>query len=222
MNYRYILFDLDGTLVDSKVGVMAAAKFALNKMGVPETQIVNLERMIGPPLKHSFKDFFSLSDEFADKAIEYFREHYKDKSIFDCEMYDGIIPMLQMLKADGYTLAVATSKPTVFAKRILDKLDISKYFDAIVGSSLDDDHQDKFGIISSVYKQLDVYNANQAIMVGDRMYDIKGANKIGMDSIGVLYGYGSLDEFQDAGASYVVNSVKELGQLLYSLKSDEE
>lgn len=222
MNYRYILFDLDGTLIDSSQGVISAAKFALDKMGVPETQIVNLERIIGPPLKHSFKEFFNLSDEFAEKGVEYFREYYRDKSLFDCTVYEGVEELLTMLKNDGYTLAIATSKPKVFAKRILDHINLSQYFDVIEGSSLDEAHHDKADIISHVINQLNIYNPNQAIMIGDRLYDVKAANAIGMESIGVLYGFGSLEEFQDAGASYVVNSVKELGQFLYSLRSDEE
>ena len=222
MNYKYILFDLDGTLIDSKEGIISAARFALDKMGVPETQIVNLERIIGPPLKSSFKNFFSLSEEFADKAIEYYREYYRDRSIFDNTLYDGIVPMLQMLISEGYILAVATSKPTVFANRILDKHNLTKYFHLIEGANLDDTHADKFDIISSVCEKLSIYNVSQAIMIGDRMYDINGANAIGMDSIGVLYGFGSLEEFQDAGASYVVNTVDELRQLLYSLKGDDQ
>jgi len=222
MNYKYILFDLDGTIIDSKAGVKSAARFALDKMGVPETQITNLERMIGPPLKYSFKEFFSLSEEFADKAVEYFREYYRDKSLFDNDLYDGIVPLLEMLKNDGYTLAIATSKPTVFAKRIIEKHGLIRYFDIVAGANLDDSHSGKSEIISHVCEQLNIYNVNQAIMIGDRLYDIKGANAVGMESIGVLYGYGSLEEFQDAGASYVVNTVKELGQLLYSIKSDEE
>lgn len=222
MNYRYILFDLDGTLIDSRLGVISAAKFALDKMGVPETQIVNLERIIGPPLKHSFKEFFNLSEEFAEKGVEYFREYYRDKSLFDCTVYEGVEELLTMLKNDGYTLAIATSKPTVFAKRILEHIGLAKYFDIIEGSNIDDSHHDKADIISAVCENLNIYNPSQAIMIGDRLYDIKAASSKGMESIGVLYGFGSLEEFQDAGASYVVNSVKELGQFLYSLKSVEE
>jgi len=221
MNYKYILFDLDGTLIDSKAGILSAAIFALDKMGVPATQIVNLERMIGPPLKYSLKEFFSLSDEFADKAVEYYREYYRDKSLFDCEVYEGIAQLLEMLKNDGYILAIATSKPTVYAKKILEHTGLAKYFDAIEGASLDDSHSNKSQIITRVCEVLNIYNPSQAIMIGDRSYDIKGASSIDMESIGVLYGYGSLEEFQEAGASYVVNSVKELGQFLYSLKSDE-
>lgn len=218
MNYRYILFDLDGTLIDSKSGVLSAARFALDKMGVPETQIVNLERIIGPPIKYSFKEFFNLSDEFAEKCVEYFREYYREKSIFDCIVYEGVEELLKALKNDGYTLAIATSKPTVFAKRILDHINLSQYFDVIEGAKLDEAHHDKADIISQVSNQLNIYNPSQAIMIGDRLYDIKAASTMGMESIGVLYGFGNLEEFQDAGASYVVNSVFELGQFLLSLK----
>ncbi len=221
MNYKYILFDLDGTLINSKEGIIAAAKFALNKMGIPETQIVDLDRIIGPPLKFSFKKFFNLSEEFANKAVEYYREYYRDKSILNCVMYEDIVPLLEMLKADGYILAIATSKPTVFAKRILDELNISRFFKLIEGANLVDPHSDKFKIITSVCQKLSIYDTNQAIMIGDRLYDINGANAINMPSIGVLYGFGTLEELQNAGATYMVNSVHELGQLLYSLKIDD-
>ena len=221
MNYKYILFDLDGTIIDSHKGIIESAKFALNKMGVPETQIVNLESLIGPPLKVAFKEFFSLSDEFADKATEYYREYYRDKGIFDYTMYDGIVPLLEMLKSKGYIIALATSKPVVFATRILDRLNISQYFDLKVGANLDKSLSDKAEIISLVCNSLSIHDPSQAIMIGDRKYDILGANANGIDSIGVLYGFGNLEEFQDAGASYVVNTVEELGQLLYSFNDEE-
>lgn len=222
MNYKYILFDLDGTLIDSKVGIITAARFALDKMGVPETQIYNLERMIGPPLKYSFINFFNLSEDLVDTAVGYYREYYREKGIFEFEMYEGIPELLSMLKADGYILAIATSKPTVFAKRIIEKLGLAQYFDIIAGANLDESHSDKGEIIADACDVLNIYNTHQAIMVGDRLYDINGANANDMDSIGVLYGYGSLEEFQDAGASYVVNTVRELGQLLYSLKDEDD
>ena len=222
MNYRYILFDLDGTIIDSKNGVVAAAKFALNKMGVPETKIVNLDRMIGPPLKSSFIDFFDLKDEFADTAVRYFREFYREKAIFDYEIYEGMVDVLEMLKRQGYTVALATSKPTVFAKRILEKSRLIHLFDCIVGANMDDSHADKAHIISTVIKELGIYNPEQAIMIGDRKYDIYGANAVGMESIGVIYSYGTFEEMQEAGASYIVNSVEELGNLLYSLKNEDD
>ncbi|MEX1378348.1 MAG: HAD hydrolase-like protein [Eubacteriales bacterium] len=221
MNYRYILFDLDGTIIDSKNGVITAAKFALDKMGVPETKIVDLDRMIGPPLKSSFVDFFGLKDEFADAAVKYFREFYREKAIFDYEVYDGMLDVLNMLKREGYILALATSKPTVFAKRILERSNMLHLFDSIIGANLDDSNSDKAHIISQVIDELNIYNLDQAVMIGDRKYDIYGANAVGIRSIGVLYSYGTFEEMQEAGASYVVNTVEELGNLLYSLKSDD-
>ncbi len=222
MSYRYILFDLDGTIIDSRNGIIESAKFALDKMGVPETQMVNMERIIGPPLKYSLREFFNLSNDFADKAIEYYREYYKEKGIFDCVMYDGIEQMLISLKNQGYILALATSKPIVFAARILEHFGIAQYFDAIVGASLDESLLDKAAIISLTCEELSIFNTSQAIMVGDRKFDIIGAAANQMDSIGVLYGFGDLEEFQSAGASYVVNTVEELHQLLNFLKEDDE
>ncbi len=222
MSYKYILFDLDGTIIDSRSGIIKSAKFALDKMGVPETQMVNMERIIGPPLKFAFREFFNLSEDFIEKATEYYREYYKDKGIFDCVMYDGIEQMLISLKIQGYILALATSKPVVFASRILEHFGISHYFDAIVGASLDESLLDKAAIISLTCEELSIFNTAHAIMVGDRKFDIAGATAHQMDSIGVLYGFGNLEEFQNAEASYVVNNVEELHQLLSFLKEDDE
>ena len=222
MSYKYILFDLDGTIIDSQNGIIEAAKFALDKMGVPKTQMVDLQRIIGPPLKFSFKEFFNLSEEFADKASEYYREFYRDKGIFDCILYDGIEDLLILLKELGYVLALATAKPLVYTTRILDYFNIAKYFDTIVGASLDESLSDKAKIISIVCERLSIYNPSQAIMIGDRKFDILGATSNQMDSIGVLYGFGTLEEFQEAGASYVVNSVEELKQMFIFLKEDEK
>lgn len=218
MNYKYILFDLDGTITDSKEGIVASVQFALDKMGVPETKVSNLEKFVGPPLKFSFQEYYAFSDEFAEKAIEYYREYYREKGIYENKLYDGIIPLLQSLKQSGFTIALATSKPTIFATKILEHFNVAQYFDIIVGSNLDGTRTDKAEVISYVCEHLPIYNVNQAVMIGDRMYDINGANAMEMDSIGVLYSDGSLEEFQEANATYVVNSVEELGALLDDLE----
>jgi len=222
MSYKYILFDLDGTIIDSQPGVVKAAEFALNKMGVPQTQIADLDRFIGPPLKFSFKSFYSFSDEFADKAVEYFREYYRDKGILDCTVYEGMVPLLQMLIQKGFYIALATSKPVVFARRILERFEIIDYFDAIAGANMDDSRSDKSELILQACEELGARDLSQVVMIGDTKYDIEVAVKLDIDSIGVLYGFSTLEDFQKAGATYVVNTVAELAHLLISLSEDEK
>lgn len=207
-----ILFDLDGTLTDPMIGITKSVQYALKKYGIIEEDLWNLTKFIGPPLSHSFKEFYGFSEEESHKAVEYYREYFAPTGKFENVVYDGIPEMLGALKETGFTLAVATSKPEVFANDILEHFDLKKYFD-FVGGALLNGRTDKAEVITYVLENLGVQKET-TVMIGDREHDIIGANKTGLDSIGVLYGFGSKDELQSAGATFIAENVTDIVKLI--------
>ncbi len=208
MRYQWYLFDLDGTLTDPKEGITKCFRYALEKMGVESPALAELEKYIGPPLVKSFRDYFS--EEDAQKAVEYYRERFREIGIFENGVYDGIADMLQAAKAQGKMLALATSKPQHFAQIIMDHYGLSQYIDVLVGSRADG--QTKADVIRQVFVEagLDEEAKKAAIMVGDRLHDIEGAKECGIDSLGVRFGYAKENELEEAGADYIVATTEEL------------
>lgn len=214
MKYKYILFDLDGTLTDPKEGITKSVEYALNKMGIKDVDLDELIKFIGPPLKDSFIKYYNYSEDEANQAIEYYREYFKEKGMFENILYDDIDELLSILKDKDKIIAVATSKPTVFADTIINHFNLSKYFNCIVGSNLDGTRTKKADVIDAVLKELDVKSKEEVVMIGDREHDVIGARQIGIDSIGVEYGYGSREELESSGANYIVERVGDLIKLL--------
>ncbi|NQI71280.1 HAD family hydrolase [Streptococcus suis] len=211
--YQTILFDLDGTLTDSGQGILNSVAYALDQLGIEEPDLASLQRFIGPPLYESFARFYQLNPADTQAAVDAFRVYFKEKGMFENQLYDGVIPLLEALTEAGKTLAIATSKPEVFAKQILEYFDISHYFDVIAGASLDSSRINKTDVISYALAQLD-YNPQTTIMVGDREHDIQGAQANQLASIGVLYGYGTKQELGEAGATRIAQTVVDLKELL--------
>lgn len=211
--YQTILFDLDGTLTDSGQGILNSVAYALYQMGIEEPNPENLKRFIGPPLYESFSRFYQLNPADTQAAVDAFRVYFKEKGMFENQLYDGVIPLLEALTEAGKTLAIATSKPEVFAKQILDYFGIAHYFDVIAGASLDNSRISKTDVITYALAQLD-YNPQTTIMVGDREHDIQGAQANQLASIGVLYGYGTKQELEEAGATRIAQTVVDLKELL--------
>ncbi len=214
---EYLLFDLDGTLTDPKVGITTCVQYALKAFGIEEQDLDKLEPFIGPPLKDSFMDFYALTDEQAEKAVEKYRERFKDIGLFENEVYEGIPQMLRTLKGKGMHLAVASSKPTVFVERILEHFEMKEYFEVIVGSELDGRRVNKDEVVEEALRQLfgdRPVEFDKVYMIGDRKFDVEGARAMGVESIGVTYGYGSLEELKEAAADYIVQSVSELNYIL--------
>ncbi len=214
---KYFLFDLDGTLTDPKEGICKCVQFALKGMGIIEEDLDKLEPFIGPPLWDSFMQFYGLTREQADKAVEIYRKRFSTIGLFENEIYEGIAPLLKELKEAGHCLAVASSKPTVFVKQILKHFEIYDYFDAIVGSELDGTRVKKEEVVEEALRQ--IYEGGEpdkehTYMVGDRKFDVEGAKAFSLKSVGVTYGYGGEEELREAGADYVVASVEELKELL--------
>lgn len=213
---KYILFDLDGTIIDPKIGITSSVAYALEKFNIHVENLDNLCKFIGPPLKDSFIDFYNFSEEDAEKAILYYRERFQEKGIYENFVYENFEKLLIDLKKQGKTILIATSKPTVFAEKILEHFDLRKYFDFVGGSNFDGTRSNKADVIFHVLKENSIEDLSNAIMVGDRKHDIIGAKKAGLQSIGVLYGYGNYEELTTSGADYIVKDVEELSNLLCS------
>ena len=214
MNKEYILFDLDGTITDPKIGITKGIQYALNKFDIKVDNLDELCKFIGPPLKDSFREFYGFDEEKIEEAIGYYREYYKEKGIFENYVYDNFEKLLQLLKFKRKTLIVATSKPTVFAEKILEHFNLKKYFDFISGSNLDGTRGNKDEVIKYALEQNNILDLSKVVMVGDRKYDIIGAKKIGIESVGVLYGYGDRDELEECGADYIAEDVYKLMEIL--------
>lgn len=205
--YEYFLFDLDGTLTKSEQGIFNCIKYALDWAQIPYPEEAVFRSFIGPSLHYSFSTQFSMEDKQAKAMVAKYRERYNTVGLFENEVYDGIYDMLDALKKKGCHLAVATSKPTEPTLRILEKFDLAKYFDVVVGSNPDGTGSDKKKIIAESLKRLTggiSPKPHTAVMVGDRFYDIDGGRANGIETIGVLYGYGNREEFEKAGATHIV------------------
>ncbi|HEL1925400.1 TPA: HAD family hydrolase [Streptococcus suis] len=211
--YQTILFDLDGTLTDSGQGILNSVAYALEKMGIEEPDTANLNRFIGPPLYESFSRFYQLNPEDTQSAVDTFRVYFKEKGMFENQLYPGIIPLLEELRTAGKTLVIATSKPEIFAKQILEHFGIAHYFDIIAGASLDSSRISKADVIGYAINQLEAF-PKHAVMIGDREHDIEGARMHQLPAIGVLYGYGNKQEFEKAGATMIIETVQDLKRVL--------
>lgn len=212
--YNYLLFDLDGTITDSATGITRCVEYALNYFGIQVSDLHDLLPFIGPPLMDSFKEFYHFTDEQAVIATEKYRERYKDKGIYENELYPGIEELLAQARQNGKTVILATSKPEIFARRILDYFKLSDYFSFIAGSGLDGSLHTKTDVINYILQSNKIADLSSVIMIGDRKHDIIGAKNAGIDSIGVLYGFGDYDELSEAGATHIVKDIAELRNLL--------
>ncbi|MBE6715023.1 MAG: HAD family hydrolase [Ruminococcaceae bacterium] len=211
----YILFDLDGTLTDPGEGITNSVAYALCKYGISVTDKKSLECFIGPPLHESFQKYYNFSTLQSFDAVTKYREYYHDRGIFENMVYDGIDALLSDLKKEGKTLIMATSKPTVFAKRIAKHYGFAKYFDLILGSELNGTRVHKDSVIEEALRLAGDPPPERCIMIGDRDCDILGAHKNSIPAIGVLYGYGSLDELSLSGADMIAATVADLRRCLW-------
>jgi len=214
---EYVLFDLDGTLTDPKVGITTCVQYALKEFGIEEPDLDKLEPFIGPPLKNSFMEFYQMTSEEADRAIAKYRERFSEIGLFENEVYAGIPAILEGLQDCGMVLGIASSKPTEFVERILEHFDLRKYFRVVVGSELDGTRVEKEDVMMDALRELFHYKPIQyakVYMVGDRKFDVEASKNIGVECIGVSYGYGSRDELKEAGADYIADSVEELSAIL--------
>lgn len=210
----HILFDLDGTLTNPKEGITKCVQYALDAFGIHEPDLDKLVPFIGPPLLQSFQEFYGFTSEDAVAAVEKYRERFSTIGLYENFPYPGIASMLQQLQAQGKILAVASSKPTVFVKQILEKFELSQYFVSIEGSNLDGTRTNKKEVISAVLQNFNNPPTEQVLMVGDRKYDVIGAKELGLPCVGVRFGFAAPGELESSGASYIAQTVADLQQYL--------
>ena len=211
--YETVAFDLDGTLTDPESGLTSGFAYALSKMGIKYSTKKELRRFIGPPLKAEFMSVYDLDDAGGEECVRLFREYFSVYGWWDNKLYPGVPEMLATLKDRGKKIVLATSKPEIFAEKILRLFDIAKYFDFVGAATLNHTRVEKSDILSYA---LDAVNADRSssVMVGDRKYDAIGAVDVGIDSIGVLYGHGDKSEIDSAGFTYTVRSVEDITEIL--------
>lgn len=208
--YKYILFDLDGTLIEPKEGITKCVAYALNKFGIKVKNLDDLTVFIGPPLIDSFMKYYNMSLDDAKLAVKFYRERFQVNGILECELYKNVEETLKKLKKENKILLIATSKPEDFTNSILKRLDIYKYFDLIVGATLDGSRGEKSGVIKYALDQINIIDLSEVIMVGDRMFDIFGAKKNNIDSIGVSYGYAIDNELFESNPTFIVNDIEDI------------
>ncbi len=209
MKYTTMLFDLDGTLTNPGLGITNSVAYALKKYGIDVKDRTELYKFIGPPLLNSFQDYYGFSEEQAVQAVEYYREYYQKTGIYENYVYEGIPELLKELKAEGITLLVATSKPEPFARLIMEHYHLADYFTYIAGATMDNKTRvKKADVIRYAMQNCEAEDKKKLVMVGDRKHDILGAKEVGIDSVGVLFGYGDREELEQAGATYIAETVE--------------
>ncbi len=211
--YDNILFDLDGTLTDSAGGVTRAVQYALGRFGV-KADLPGLKTFIGPPLQSSFREVYGFGPDEVQQAVEYFRNYYREKGIYDNRLYPGVTSMLEKLAGKGHRLFLATAKITEFAVKILCYFEIEHYFTMVAGANPDGTRVGKYDLIDYVFAKNRGLEKNRSVMVGDRDLDVSGARSFGIDAVAVTYGYGTVEELSRAAPTYCADSVSTLSNIL--------
>lgn len=215
MKYNYLIFDFDGTLFDSRKGIVSSIKYALDYMKIPVPSAEVLTSFIGPPLLKTFQNQFNLSEVNSLKALEKLREYYSEKGIYDSVPFAGVLELLKKLNENKIPVAIATAKPTLYANQILEYNNWQHFFKSVRGSGMNKELYPKKRTISEAMQDLGISKYNKVVMVGDTIYDIKGAEECGIDSIAVNYGYGKPQDLRDAKPTHFVETVEELESLIF-------
>ena len=214
MQYTHYFFDMDGTVINSAPGVTHSVSYALEKLGITPPPRDELLCFIGPPLEWSFSHFYGMDAETTQKALDFYRDCYRAGAIYECLVYDGIEVLLKRLKAAGGVCVLATSKPHEFANPILKHLGIDKYFDFVSGPEMDGTRNAKAEVIAYAIEKMGLTDKSSILMIGDREHDTLGAKAAGVDSVGVLWGFGDAEELLSTGARDVYRTPVELGDAI--------
>lgn len=219
MSYQVILFDFDGTLFDTAPGMLRTTYRVLQAFGITVQSQNELQKLIGPPFREAVMRFYGVEPERAAEMSRQFIAEYERDGLDAYRIYDGTVETLERLRRAGKCLCVATSKPEALAKRVLDRENMSRFFACIAGSvpesfGTDGQRVKKGEVIAYALKQLCAASGESAVMVGDRKYDIAGAKENGMHSIGLLSGYGSRSELECAGATYILETIAQIEQIV--------
>lgn len=214
-NYDYVIFDFDGTVVDTGEGILKSLQYSFKEMGKEVPSLSDLKKFIGPPVYYSYTTYYGVSEDEVGLYIKKYRERYRAKGIYECALYKGFPEILDALHENGVKVGVASSKPESLIYDVADFLNITEKFDVIVGVQIDDsNHSSKTGLVLEAMKKLGAEDKKKVLMVGDRCYDIDGASGAGVNSCGVLWGYGSEEEFREHNADFVVSDTNELLNLI--------
>jgi len=214
---KIILMDLDGTITNPKTGITKSIQYALKAENIIIEDLDTLCKYIGPPLKTTFKESYGFDEGKANRALAKYREYFQETGMYENEVYEGMEELLSKLKALGNKMIVATSKPEIFAKGIIEHFGLEQYFDDICGSNLDATRAEKEEVIRYAMDKNGITDCSSVIMVGDRSYDIIGAKSVGLGSVGVLYGFGSREELEEAGADRISETVADLYEVIMDL-----
>ncbi|MBS7578137.1 MULTISPECIES: HAD family hydrolase [unclassified Enterococcus] len=212
----FVFFDLDGTLTNSQEGIINSIIYSLKKLNreIPNEKI--LKEMIGPPLINGFADILQIPDDELEAAVAFYREYFSEKGLFENQVYAGIIDLLKQLTKENHVLAVATSKPEIFAKKILKHFQLEQYFSTIVGATLDGSQSQKDEILAQAILNTRA-NKKQSVMIGDRRHDAIGANHNHIPCIGVTWGFGSVEELKENGVYQIANHPNEIWKYIQSI-----
>lgn len=209
--FDYYIFDFDGTVVDTGEGILKSLQYSFEKMGQPIPSIEDLKRFIGPPIKDSYMNFYGVSEDEVNTYIAKYRERYCDVGIFESFAYPGLVELLTALKKGGAKIAIASSKPRKMIFDVMDYLKLTDYFDSVMGASLDESkHITKAQLVTNAMNDMGVTDKSRVVMIGDRFFDIDGAHGAGVEAVGVLWGYGSKEEFIEHKAEYIIASPEEI------------
>lgn len=210
-NYDYVIFDFDGTVADTGEGILKSLQYSFEQMGREVPDLSDLKKFIGPPIHYSFVTFYGVSENEVEQYIKKYRERYRKIGVYECFVYDSMVETLKTLRENGVKLGIASSKPIKLVYDVMEYLRLTEYFDAVVGTQFDDsNHPGKTDLVLQSMEKLEDSDKSRTLMVGDRFFDIDGAAGAGVDSVGVTYGYGSREEFMEHNATYIVDSPKEI------------
>ncbi|MEB0039157.1 MULTISPECIES: HAD family hydrolase [unclassified Pseudomonas] len=209
MHYQTILFDLDGTLTDPRLGITRSIQFALGRLGIDEPDLSKLEHFIGPPLLQAFMQFYGFDEAKAWEAVGFYRERFRVTGLYENRVFDGVVELLETLASQDRQLYIATSKPSEFAREIARHFDFAKHFKVIYGSEFDGTRTDKVELIGYLMSE-ERLDPKQTLMIGDRKHDLIGGKRNGLDVAAVGYGFGSHEELTAELPTYHFATLAEL------------
>lgn len=214
---KAILFDLDGTLIDSSEGITKSTQYALAHYGIIENDLSKFYKFIGPPLVASFKKYYDFSEEQAVEAVAVYRERYNKIGLFECSLYPGVRECIEKLKAQGYLIGMASSKPEVSCRRILEHFGILELFDDVVGATFDGRIDTKEEVLNEVMCRWSDVPKDEMCLIGDTMFDVESANQVGIRTVAVTFGFGNVQEMVEAGAVAVCDDMEKLPDIVAAL-----
>lgn len=215
--YDYVIFDFDGTVTDTGEGILKSLQYSFVAMGKDAPDLSDLKKFIGPPIHYSYVNFYSISEDEVGEYIKKYRERYRAKGIYECYIYDGMKELIETLRENGVKIGIASSKPIKLIYDVMEYLGITDLFDSVSGTQFDDsNHCGKADLVRDAMKQLGAIDKTKVLMVGDRYFDIDGAAGAGVDSCGVLFGYGSKEEFLEHNATYIVENADEIKNIVFN------